>query len=111
MFHDYVELGTAPINEDCVNVGQENYEELVKDECNRFKELLVRMFGEPPVGATYCTKSFPHDFGTYYEVCVKYDVWNKEAEDFAYLVQDNLPETWGDNSISMNLEHLEGSNK
>jgi hypothetical protein len=56
--------------------------------------LLERTFGKPPRGACFGVKSFPHDFGSYYEVVIHFDDDYDEAADFAYEVERNLPETW-----------------
>jgi hypothetical protein len=89
---DYLELGPVPAGEECAQVGEAGFDERAKQECERYVEQLEKMFPEPPVGSYFTVKSFPHDFGRYYEVVV---TWTNEAgEDFAFNVERNLPETW-----------------
>ncbi len=65
---DFLSLGSSPINETCVQVGEQDYASLAKQECARFIGLVRRTFGPEPEGAALQTKAFPHDLGTYYEV-------------------------------------------
>lgn len=95
---DYVTLGPSPVDEDCVQVGCDDYQSQAKAECRRFKELLKKKFGEPPFGAWFKIKGFPHDFGTYYEVIIEYTDTEEEAEEFAYHCENNLPQTWEDDT-------------
>lgn len=93
---NYLELGSAPLGEDCVQLSSkvEYLEEMIK-ECRRYKELLEKLFphGEE-VRASFKIKSFQHDFGTYKEVCVVYDDNDEASCEYAYNVEENLPERW-----------------
>jgi hypothetical protein len=40
------------------------------------------------------TKAFPHDFGTYREVCAMYDEDDAAGMELAYWLESNTPETW-----------------
>lgn len=93
---DYIELGPSPAGESCVQVGDPDYASKAREECSRYKELLERKFPNPPWGSRFGIKSFPHDFGSYYEVVVHFDDDNDASVDFAYRVEANLPETWED---------------
>jgi len=98
---DYLNLGPTPCNEDCVQVGEEDYPRRAKDECRRYIELLERRFPEVKEipGASFDIKAFPHDFGTYYEVCVFYDYDEARSTDFAFFVEENLPEHWCNDEV------------
>jgi hypothetical protein len=95
MAQDYIALGPVPCDEDCEQVGTKNYDsQKAFDECSRFKQLILKKFGNPPEGAKVRIKHFPHDFGTYMEVCVVFDEDNQEAIDYAFKVEENLPMNW-----------------
>jgi hypothetical protein len=49
-----------------------------------------------PEGAELTYKGFLYDFGTYYEVIVKYDPEDEAARDYADLCEDKAPATWDD---------------
>lgn len=108
---DYLEIGSSPYEEDCVQVGSPDYESKAKEECRRFKRQLEYQFENYawsyenadgievsvvgiPKGASFVIKGFPHDFGRYYEVVVKYETDNEKAEQFAYIVEGNTPAKW-----------------
>ena len=75
--YDTMQIGSTPYNMDCAQVGSENYDTKSQIECNAFLHQIKRVCGEPPQGARLVVKSFPHDFGSYREVCVVYDAENE----------------------------------
>ena len=87
-------LGPTPAEEPCAQVGRPNYREQALKECRAYMRQLVRVFGEPPSGARFALTSEAHDFGTYYEVVVQYDVQDEETSAFAFRVEANLPIEW-----------------
>jgi hypothetical protein len=91
---DYVSIGSSPVDEECAQVGSADYYERSRKECGAFKRQLVRIFGEPPEGAMLVTKTFPHDFGEYREVCVNYDDESEEALKYAFELEGSTPEKW-----------------
>jgi hypothetical protein len=91
---DYLSIGSVPAGEDCVQVGTKDYCERAKKECRAFAGQLLRRFGEPPTGVSFAVKGFPHDFGTYYEVVVYFDDKIKAAIEYAFRVENNMPEYW-----------------
>jgi hypothetical protein len=93
---DYVCLGCSPVDEKCVQVGEDNYSEKAKKECRKFINLIKRKFGEEPDGACLTVGSFPHDFGTYFQVICSFDDQNTKASDYAFNIEDYLPQTWND---------------
>ena len=83
---DYLNIGSTPCDETCVQVGNPDYYTLAKPECERFKAQIIKHY--PPVyGARVVVKSFDHDFGAYLEVCVVYDIENEEANEYAFSVE------------------------
>lgn len=93
---DYIALGSVPVDEDCVGVSDKRpYMKEMTAECRRYKKLLEELFPRPNgVDAHFTIKSFPHDFGTYKEVCVVYDCDDEAACEYAYNVEANLPARW-----------------
>lgn len=94
MASDYLTIGSSPAEEECAQVGQDNYSEQSQKECRAFVNQLTRQFGEPPFGARFAIKSFPHDFGSYKEVCVVYSDTVEEAIEFAFKVENESPAQW-----------------
>lgn len=90
---DYVSIGSTPNAEDCAQVGKDNYSEQARKEGKAYINQLKRQFGEVP-SAMFKLKGFPHDFGTYYEVCVVFSDGDEEAADFAYKVEVECPDYW-----------------
>jgi len=92
---DYLTLGTTPYEEDCAQVGSEDYYSAAKKEASKYVALLRELFGdERDHFCVYKLKSFPHDFGTYYEVCIVFDDNDAESTQFAYFIEDMLPSRW-----------------
>ena len=92
----YLSIGSSPCDEDCVQVGEEDYWARMLLECKKFKELIHQSCGSPPVGARLIIKTFQHDFGKYAEVCVEFEEGNKEATEYAYRVDREAPTRWKD---------------
>ena len=90
---DYLNIGPVPCEESCVQVGDECDYNLMQAECQAYKHQLIRVYGEPPIGANVVVKRFSHDFGTYMEVCAKYDEDNDEATDYAFKLESGC-DTW-----------------
>ncbi len=96
---DHITLGPTPVEEDCAQVGLDCYPEQSREECIRYRALLEATFGDGSrVGCSFGVKAFPHDFGTYREVVVYFDVDVEEQVEFAYNVEANMPLTWRDTS-------------
>jgi hypothetical protein len=91
---DYLTLGSAPCGEDCAQVGQPNYHERARHECQRFIDLIHRTVGPEPEGARLAIKSFPHDFGSYDEVICYFNTEIKASVDYAYRCESEAPTTW-----------------
>lgn len=91
---EYLELGPAPYDEQCVQIGTLDYREKAIAECQRYKEQIIRQFGEPPENAGLRVKGFPHDFGNYYELCINFDPDDEKAVEYAFEVEGNLPANW-----------------
>lgn len=97
---DYISIGSTPSGEECQQIGQASYDS-EKDKLERlaFAAQLARMFPNIPQGVTIVSKSFPHDFGSYREVCVCFDADNEEQADYAYNIENNAPEKWDEEAL------------
>src|SRR6187431_2431235 len=97
MRYETLELGSSPCNEDCVQTTDPDYEIKALAECKRYAALLQTAYsaahkGRPlPQGCTLRIKGNAHDFGTYYEVVVRFDLESSEAMRAAYWLEGNAP--------------------
>lgn len=99
---DYISIGSTPCDEECAQVGDSDYRSKAINECKRFIELIRKVNGPEPELSTaiLLTKSFPHDFGTYYEVVVQFDDEDEIGLDYALFVEGNSPQRWDENEGS-----------
>jgi hypothetical protein len=91
---EYLNIGPCPGDEDCIQVGSPNYRKNARVEMSQFIEAIRQKCGPEPEGAELVIKWFPHDSGTYGEVCCNYEEGNDKAEEYAYLVEGDSPLTW-----------------
>lgn len=89
---EYLELGSTPFGEDCAQVGSDNYQQQSSVELSIYRKQLIRMF--PDSEHLLFVKSFPHDFGPYKELCIRYS--NDREAEIAFNIEGNLPEYWDD---------------
>ena len=87
---EYIELGPVPCEESCAQTLDDDFTIKNKAECNRFKALLQERYPE----ANFVIKSFPHDFGTYREVCVTYDEDDEKEVEMVFDIEASCPTTW-----------------
>ena len=100
MLTEYVELGSTPAGESCAQVGADGYYDLMKVESKRYIEMLQKRFPQhEEVGISFRNKSFPHDFGSYHEVCAVYFESNELASAIAWRMQDDMPVYWSDTQV------------
>ncbi|MFN6965191.1 MAG: hypothetical protein ACK4S4_15705 [Pyrinomonadaceae bacterium] len=103
---DYVDIGPSPTAEDCAQVGSDDYYERARRECRVFIDQLRRQFGDEPCSASLSVRSYPHDFGTYYEVVCYFDDDDDEAVEYAYKLESETPEHWdADARVALGLFH------
>ena len=87
------EIGTTPYGEDCAQVGSPGYAAKARKECRVYINQLIRLHGTPPAGCSLIIKSSYHDFGTYYEVNVKFED-TPEGNEYAAKCEGEGPELW-----------------
>ena len=88
---DFFTIGPTPREESCAYVGEPDYAENAQAECRRFVKLLRQTFGPEPDGAQLRTKSFPHDFGTYYEVVCHFNSDMPASIEYAMRCESEAP--------------------
>lgn len=92
---DYISIGSAPSDENCVQVNPKlDYLPAMQEECGRFIELLRKIHGPEPEGARLRIKSNPHDFGTYLDVVCYFNDDLPEAVAYAFRLEAHVPRTW-----------------
>ncbi|HWY31347.1 MAG TPA: hypothetical protein VNX46_11350 [Candidatus Acidoferrum sp.] len=94
---DLLNIGPVPWAEECAQVGAEDYQQRARRECAAFIHQIRRVVGSEPAGASLVIKSFPHDFGSYLEVCCRYSDNNETAQDYAFNCEGHQGlERWDD---------------
>lgn len=98
---EYITLGSTPCDEECAQVGQEDYSSRAKKECRAYINQLWRVLKSKGVNVAppsfdLVIKNNPHDFGSYAEVNCKFDSDNAEACDLAYELDACAPANWDD---------------
>jgi hypothetical protein len=92
---DHLDLGSAPSDEDCAQLGvDEQYEARAKRECRALINQLKRLCGDPPPNARFRIMANPHDFGTYYSVVIDFDPNDEDAVAYAYRCDEESPDQW-----------------
>lgn len=92
--YDEVDLGSTPTGEECVQVGEEDYYKWNRIELIAYVNQLKRQFPDMPRSLKFKISSNPHDFGTYHEVVVRFNADNEEDSNYAWNMQNSLPEYW-----------------
>lgn len=103
---EQIELGPAPVDEDCAQVGEDGYEERAHKEARAFVTQLWRLLKRDlnvdsascPESFRIAVKSFAHDFGRYYEAAAVFDDDDEAAVDLAYHLEANLPLIWDEDA-------------
>src|SRR5437762_2341318 len=91
---DFIDIGAAPVMEDCAQVGSDGYFHRAQRECRAYIALIRRTLGEEPEGARLAVKSNPHDFGTYLSVVCHFDDTLPESIDYASRCESESPDEW-----------------
>jgi hypothetical protein len=96
-----INLGPTPRDEQCAQVGQADYEERSLIETRVYKRLLARVCPVPPgVSARLKVSSFRHDFGTYREVTVLFDLNDEKACSYASELEKSAPARWDEIALA-----------
>jgi len=99
MARDYIDIGPAPCEEYCQQVGMPSYNSrFSRMECIALINQIRRVIGYEPDGARLTIKSHPHDFGTYSDVVCYYDTNNDESVAYAFKCESECPTKWDQES-------------
>jgi len=96
-------LDSSPAEEDCAQVGSENYLQCAATECNIYKKQLERLFPIPPnleYEVSFMVKFNRYESGGYYEAVLRYNDANSDAIKFAFEVENNAPGHWDAEAIA-----------
>ena len=93
-FTDSISLGPAPAEENPVQLGEVDYTTRARKECLRYVEAIRKVCGEEPEGAQLRVIRCGHDFGTYFDVEVRFNGNDRAAAEYAYRVESKSPATW-----------------
>lgn len=92
---DYFTLGPVPSDEDCAQVGDENFRQRATLEMNAYINQLRRLFPDAESsGVRFIKQWFNHDFGSYGEVTALYNT--DEGFSAVLNIELNLPSYWDD---------------
>ena len=91
---DLIDLGAAPSDEACAQVGSPDYYDHASKECLAYIRQLRRTLGQEPDGARLATARNPHDFGTYLSVVCHYDVNVPASIEYAFRCESAGPREW-----------------
>jgi len=96
---EILELGSAPVDEKCAQVGDEDYAKQAVAECRAYVNQLYRVYEEAnvspvPPGLRLHGKRNDHEYGVYYEVAAFFNDTDEEAVNAAYWLEANQPPTW-----------------
>lgn len=99
-------VGECPTEEECAQVGADNYRTQSILEITTFIRQIRRQFGvEPPNSALRRTSNL-HDFGTYYELEYFYDQEDPHHQEYAHILDANTPTHWDQQSCTdLNLPY------
>ena len=97
---EYLYLGPIPCEEDAVQISQYyDTSEMVK-QVRQFIAMLQERFPNPPDQAFLAIKrEGMHDYGTYFEAVIKYNDDDRDATEYAFFVEANLPARWDDKEV------------
>jgi len=112
---EFFSLACSPHEEECAQVGQDDYigDNLI--ECRVLVAQLIRVHGEPPPGADFVLIKNEHEFGTYYEVGIFFDMLTEEEMEeaeqdetpsqlYAQKCESGIPAKWDDKALADLLE-------
>lgn len=100
MLDSFEELGSAPYEEECAQVGTDRYKWRAKKECWEYRRQLLRMF--PEVDAVELkVAGINSGEGKVYQVVVKYDSRDGNSIDAAHHILNNVPAKWDDEAAAI----------
>ena len=98
MSREDLHVGSAPVDEDCAQLGTDDYAWRGWHECRALIGQLRRIFGPEPPGSRLYVKHNPHDFGTYLSANFAYLDSDAIAVAYADRLDRELPATWDEDA-------------
>lgn len=92
-------VGPSPLAESCAQLGADDYDTLARLECVAYRDMLRRWLQQAwadDVRVSLRVATCRHDYGTYYEVQVRYNGSDLIAQQQAYYVVDHAPAQYDD---------------
>ena len=95
---DYISIGSAPVLENCAQLGTPGYYERMTVEIGELRRMMELIHPAPDTcpSARYVRKSFQHDFGVYHELCACFDDNDAASISWAFEAERCVPERWYD---------------
>lgn len=112
MGHDITEIGGAPANEECAQLGiTPDFDRLNELGVSTLEAALIAKLGSPPSGASFVRINNRHDFGTYVTLGIRVD--DERADDpavraYASLAEEGLA-TWLEAGFTAPVDYTAGS--
>lgn len=105
---DYLYIGPTPVNENCAQVGDPDFNMKASKEMKAFINQLYRTFPDATENSVkFRIKWELHDFGKYGEVVVDYNCEDEMSYSYALNIDSNIPENWDEEA----LKELNGDNE
>lgn len=103
---EYIELGPTPPEEDCAQLGSDDFTKRAKKEMTAYVNQLNREFPDAESkGIHFSIKWFNHDFGRYGEVVANWDTDDEIANEYVYVIDSSIPTNWDREALQeLNLE-------
>jgi hypothetical protein len=95
---DELEFGSKPYKEMSLDIKQDDYIAKAKMEVKAFKKQLVRIFGEVE-NTKFMIRKYKKNGVVFYGVCLVYSVNDWDALNFAFTLEDKIPDFWDDESL------------
>lgn len=111
MGREDLHIGSAPADEDCAQLGSDDYRWRAWHECRAFIGQLRRYFGPEPPGCRLYVRENPHDFGIYLSVNCACSTGDQIALDYGFRVERELPALWDAEARAYLAEQLKPRNK
>lgn len=98
---EFFSLSSSPHDEECTQAGQDTSD--MKLECKALANQLIRLHGAVPEGAEFFLCRNDHEFGTYYELGIFFELSEEDetpSQQFAEKCEMGIPDNWDAEAIS-----------
>ena len=99
-------IGPGPYDESCAQLGHTpDFARIARLECTLHRAALVAMFGPPPDGTVIAVRGNPHDFGTNFDLAVRFDDGDPTASAYALRLEAEGPGRWHDAGFTAPVDY------